>query len=170
MRPIQVRCSLWLPSVFRQHWAWSSILTLSMQCMMRNIFRWDIRCDCHLHYDSIDLDVRCWHLLYDVWNATSSGQMFVVTVNCIHDSMRWRSMLTFTMQLLRCNIFKSDVCCGCNLHSDSIEVDVQCWYCPTSGRGIVLSKLEDKRCQIQSLVALVDLAIRSFSWFSTKLA
>ena len=32
------------------------------------------------------------------------------------------------------------------------------------------SKLEDGECQVQTPVALVDLAVRSFPWFSPKLA
>ena len=31
-------------------------------------------------------------------------------------------------------------------------------------------KLVDGRCQVHSLVTLVDLAVRSFPWFSPKLA
>ena len=39
----------------------------------------------------------------------------------------------------------------------------------TSGRKIVSSKVVDERCQVQSLVALVDLAALSFPLFSPKL-
>ena len=40
---------------------------------------------------------------------------------------------------------------------------------PTSGT-VVISKLEDGRCQVRTPVALVDLAVWSFPWFSPKLA
>ena len=42
--------------------------------------------------------------------------------------------------------------------------------CTTSGRAVLRSKLVDGKCQVQSPVALVDLAVRSFPWFSPKLA
>ena len=41
---------------------------------------------------------------------------------------------------------------------------------PTSGRVVLCSKLVDGRCQVQTLVPLVDLAVRSFPWFSPKLS
>ena len=41
---------------------------------------------------------------------------------------------------------------------------------PESGGDILLSKLLDGRCQVQSPVALVCLAAMSFPWFSSKLA
>ena len=43
-------------------------------------------------------------------------------------------------------------------------------YRPTSGRAFLHSKLVDRRCQVQSPVALVDLPVRSFPWFFPKLA
>ena len=41
---------------------------------------------------------------------------------------------------------------------------------PTSGWAVLRSKLVDGRCQVQSLVRLVDLADRSFPRFSPKIA
>ena len=40
----------------------------------------------------------------------------------------------------------------------------------TSGDAVLRSKLVDGRCKVQSPIALVDLAVRSFPWFSPKLA
>ena len=40
---------------------------------------------------------------------------------------------------------------------------------PTSGRVVLRSKLVDRTCQVQSLVALFDLVVRRFSWFSPEL-
>ena len=40
---------------------------------------------------------------------------------------------------------------------------------PTSGGAVLRSKLVDRICQVQSPVALADLAVRSFPWFSAKL-
>ena len=42
--------------------------------------------------------------------------------------------------------------------------------CPTSGGAVLRSKLVGGRCQVQTPVVLVDLAVRSFPWFSPKLA
>ena len=39
----------------------------------------------------------------------------------------------------------------------------------TSGEAVLRPKLIDGRCHVQSLVAVVDLAIRSFLRFSPKL-
>ena len=41
---------------------------------------------------------------------------------------------------------------------------------PTIGEAVVCSKLVDGRWEAQSPIALVDLAIRSFAWFSPKLS
>ena len=41
--------------------------------------------------------------------------------------------------------------------------------CPTSGGAVLRSKLVDGMCRVQFPVALVDLAVRSFPWFSPKL-
>ena len=40
---------------------------------------------------------------------------------------------------------------------------------PTNGGAVLLSKLVDERCQVKSSVVLVDLAVRSFPWFTPKL-
>ena len=39
---------------------------------------------------------------------------------------------------------------------------------PTSGCTVLRSKLVEGRCQVQSLVELVNLAVQSFPWFSPK--
>ena len=41
---------------------------------------------------------------------------------------------------------------------------------PSSGGAVLLAKLVDGRCQVQSPVVLVSLVVRSFPWFSPKLA
>ena len=41
---------------------------------------------------------------------------------------------------------------------------------PTSSCEVLRSKLLDGKCLVQPSVALVDLAVRSFPWFSPKIA
>ena len=41
-------------------------------------------------------------------------------------------------------------------------------FCPTSGLAVLLSKLVDGRCQIQSSVEIVNLVVRSFPKFLPK--
>ena len=51
-----------------------------------------------------------------------------------------------------------------------ISVIFQTFEGPTSSAVVLRSKLVDGRCQVRSPVALVDLAVRSFLWFSPKLS
>ena len=44
------------------------------------------------------------------------------------------------------------------------------FFCPTNGREVLFSKLVDGMCLVQFPVALVDLTVRNFPWFSQKLA
>ena len=50
------------------------------------------------------------------------------------------------------------------------EIVSSVWTGSISDRGVLRSKLLDGRCQVQFPVALVDLAIRTFPWFSPELA